>query len=328
MKRRDLLIALGAGLATPLAPFAQQQGNVRRIGVLAVRPRSTPSEPEVFQDSFLRGMRDLGYVEGKNLAIDWRFADGRLERAPALAVELVRLNPEVIVTHSTPTAKALQAATSTIPIVTNATDPVGSGLAATLSRPGGNVTGMSANAVDMSPKQVELLKSLVPGLSRAAFLSNPDNIAMAAILKSVQETADRAAIKIEILDARTSHEIEKGYLRAAQARMQAMIVGSDSFFLHQRRQFADLAVKNRIPSIFTFREHVVAGGLVSYGQDLAYTHHRLAIYVDKILKGAKPGELPIEQPTKIQLAINLKTAKALGIYVSKELVFKADEVIE
>ncbi len=327
MNRRDTLYVLLALGTAPLAR-AQQPVKIRRIGVLAVRPRSTPSEPEVFQDSFLRGMRDLGYVEGKNLAIEWRFADGQYDRLPGLAAELVKMDVEVIVTHSTPATRVLQQATRKIPIVTGLADPVADGFAASLARPGGNITGLSVIAVDVSPKHVDLLKSFVPGLSRTAFLSNPDNIAMEAILKRVQETADRVAIKIEILEARTPHEIEKGYLRAAQDRMQAMIVASDSFFLHQRRQIADLAAKNRMPSIFAFREHVVAGGLVSYGQDLASAYKYLATYVDKILKGAKPSELPFEQPTKIHVAINRKAANALRLKIPPDLLLRADEVIE
>jgi putative tryptophan/tyrosine transport system substrate-binding protein len=327
MNRRDTLYALLALGAAPRAR-AQQPVKIRRIGVLAIRPRSTPSEPEVFQDSFLRGMRDLGYLEGKNLTIDWRFADGRYERTPALAAELVRLNPEVIVTHSTPAAKALQAATNTIPIVIGVGDPVGSGFAATLARPGGNVTGLSVLAVDLSSKQMDLLKSLVPGLSRMAFLTNPDAISMKAIGKSVQVAANSAAIKVVVLEARTAHEIESSFSRAAQDRMQGMIVPSDAFFMFQRRQIAELAAKTRIPAMFSFREQVVAGGLVSYGQDLAYTYHRLATYVDKILKGAKPGELPFEQPTKIHLAINRKTANALRLTIPPDLLLLVDEVIE
>ena len=328
MKRRNLLIALGAGLATPLVALAQQPPKIRRIGALAFRSRSTPSNPEVFYDSFTRGMRDLGYVEGKNLAIEWRFADGQFDRVPGLAAELVKMNVEVVATHSTPVTKILQQATRSIPIVTGVIDPVGDGFAASLARPGGNITGVSIIAIDVSPKQIEFLKALVPGNSRIAFLKNPDNPAMAGILNNIQGIARNAGVSIVPIDARTPEEIERGFATMTRERAASVIVAADAFFMARRQQIAALASKSRIASMFAFREQVMSGGLVSYGQDLSYSLHLLATYVDKILKGAKPADLPFEQPTKIHLAINRRTAKALGLVIPQELLLRVDEVIE
>jgi putative tryptophan/tyrosine transport system substrate-binding protein len=328
--RRRLLIALGAGaLAAPLSAFAQQPGKVRRIGFLGARSRSTQSNPDVYYDAFVQGMRELGYVEGKNLVIEWRFADGKYERLPGLAAELVRLKPEVIVTHSTPATKALQQATSTIPIVTAAVgDPVGSSMAASLAHPGGNITGLSTIATDVSTKHLELLKTMVPVLSRTAVLVNPGNSSHPANLKSVQATALQLGVKVLSVDARTPEEIERGFAAMKRERADAIIILTDPFFSGQRRQVTELAARNRLPSMFEFREDVAAGGLMSYGPNLTDQYRRVATYVDKILKGAKPGDLPIEQPTTIHLAINRKTAKALGLSISEQLLLRADEVVE
>ena len=327
--RRRLLIALGAGaLTATLGAFAQPPGKVRRIGGLAVRSRSTPSNPEIFYDSFTQGMRELGYVEGKNIVIEWRFADSKFERLPGLAAELVRLNPEVIVTHSTPATEALQRATRTIPIVTNVNDPVGSGFAASLARPGGNITGMSIISADLSPKQLELLQAIVPKLSRVAVLMNPNTSSLAPVLKSVQAAGQTIGVQVLPVEARNPEEIERGFAAMRQERADALIILADAFFIAHRRQIAELAMKARIPTIAWARELVEAGGLLSYGQNLADNYRHAATYVDKILKGAKPRELPIEQPMKIHLVINRKTAKALGITIPQSLLLRADEVIE
>ena len=328
--RRKLLIAFGAGsLAAPLGAFAQQQAKVRRIGFLAVRFRSTPSNPEVYYDAFVQGMRELGYAEGKNLVIEWRFADGKVERLPDLAAELVRANVELIVTHGTQATQAAQRATSKIPIVTAAVgDPVGTGFAASLARPGGNITGLSSMTADLTAKQIEFLMTIMPKLSRVAFLVNSTNPASADYVKSAETIARQSGLKVVTLEARNPGEIERAFAAMTQARVEAVIVAADAFFLGQRRQLAELTLKNRLPSMFYYREDTLAGGLISYGQNLADHYRRAATYVDKILKGAKPGELPFEQPTRIHLAINRKTAKVLGLTVSKELLFRADEVIE
>jgi putative ABC transport system substrate-binding protein len=327
--RRRLLALIALGALPVLPSLAQQLSKVRRIGFLAVRSRSTPSNPDVYYDAFVQGMRELGYVEGKNLVIEWRFADGKFERLPDLASELVRMKVEVIVTHAGSATEALKRTTSSIPIVTAPmADPVGDGFAASLARPGGNITGLSLMNVDLAPKRFELLKLIMPGLPRAAVLVNPGNPSHPSILKSVQAAARQIGVKVLPVDARTQEEIERGFAVMRRERADAVIVLSDPFFTGQQRQFTELAARNRLPSMFSFRENVEAGGLISYGPNLADFYRRAATYVDKILKGAKPGELPIEQPTKIHLAINRKTAKALGLTIPQEFLLRADEVIE
>ncbi|MBI3374676.1 MAG: ABC transporter substrate-binding protein [Betaproteobacteria bacterium] len=236
---------------------------------------------------------------------------------------------EVIVTQGSPPVEALRRATGTIPIVSIAMgDPVASGFAASLAHPGGNITGLSLMNIDVSPKRLELLKGMVPALSRAAVLVNPGNSSHPPVLKSVQAAAQRLGVTVLPVDAHTPEEIERGFAAMARERTNAVMVLGDPFFIGQRRYITELAARNRLPSMFFFREDVEAGGLMSYGQNLADFYRRAATYVDKILKGAKAGELPIEQSTKFDLAINRKTAKALGITVSKELLFRADEVFE
>ncbi len=329
MNRRRAIAVILVAAAAPGRLLAQQQGKVRRIGYLAARSRSTPSNPDVYYDAFVQGMRELGYVEGRNLVIEWRFADGKFERLPGLAAELVRLKPEVIVTHATPAVDALKRATRAIPVVSaNLGDPLGLGFAASLARPGGNITGLSAMQVDVSPKYLELLKLMVPALSRAAVLVNPGNPAHLAFLKGVQSAAKEVGVKILLVDARNPEEIERGFAAMHREHADAGIILGDSLFIGQRGQITELAAQNRLPAMYSFREDVKAGGLMSYGLNLVDFYRHAASYVDKILKGAKPGELPIEQPTKFHLAINRKTAKALGITIPKDLLLRADEVIE
>jgi putative ABC transport system substrate-binding protein len=329
MNRRDAALSLLALGAVPLASLAQQETKVRRIGFLAARSRSTPSNPDVYYDAFTQGMRELGYLDGKNLVVEWRFADGKSERLAGLAAELVRMKVEVIATHGTPATQAAQRATSTVPIVfAAASEPIGSGFAASLARPGGNITGLSLTTVDVSPKHLELLKMMIPRLSRIAFLMNPDTSSHPAILKSVQAAAQTIGVRVLPLQARNPGEFERGFDVMKRERIEAVILAPDTFYIGQRRQYAELALKNRMPTMFSFREQVEAGGLMSYGQNLADHYRRAATYVDKILKGARPGELPIEQPTRLYLAINRKAAKALGLTISQELLLRADEVIE
>ena len=327
--RRQILAALSlATLSAALPSLAQQPDKIRRIGFLSARSRSTASNPEVY-DAFVAGMRDLGYVEGRNLIIEWRFADGKFERLPGLAAELVRMNLEAIVTHATPPAEALRQATRSIPIVfTTVNDPVSSGFAASLARPAGNLTGLSLMTVDISPKHVELLKIMMPKLSRIGVFINPGNSSHRVYLKSVQAAAQQVGIRILPVEAGTPEEIERGFAAMTRERAEAVIFAADSFYIHQRRQTAALALKSKIPSMFYTREQVEAGGLMSYGQNLSDFNRRAATYVDKILKGAKPADLPIEQPTTIHLAINRKTAKALGLIIPQEILLRADEVIE
>jgi putative ABC transport system substrate-binding protein len=327
--RRKLVMALAAvALGAPLASVAQQQGKVWRIGFLATRRRPVSFDFD-FIGPFTQGMRDLGYVEGKNLLIEWRFANGKYERLPGLAGELVRMKPEVIVSHASSPTEALKRATSSIPIViTTVADPVGSGFAASLARPGGNITGLSSMTIDVSQKRFELLKLMLPGLSRVAVLLNPATSNHIAVLKRIQAAAQQIGVKVLPVDARTPEEIERGFAAMRRERADAVIIASDSFFVGQRRQITELAARIRLPSMFAFREDVGAGGLISYGVNQGENYRRAATYVDKILKGAKPGDLPIEQPTVIHLAINRKTAKALGLMIPQELLLRADEVIE
>jgi len=329
MNRRDAVLGLVALGAVPAAAFAQQQVRIRRIGFLSVRSRPARSNPDPYFDAFMHALRELGYVEGKNLVVEWRFADGKFERLPGLAVELVGMNLEVLLTHTTPSTDALRRATNTIPIVmTSTVDPVGSGFAASLGRPGGNITGLSIMTLDLSPKILELLKVMVPALSRAIVFVNPSNPTHSTTLKRIQDAARQLGVKILPVEVRTAEEIERGFASLRRERADAVIVPADGFFTGQWRQFAELAARHRLPSINPMREFVDAGGLMSYGQNITDSYRRAAAFVDKILKGANPGELPIEQPSKIHLAINRNTAKALGITIPQELLLRADEVIE
>jgi putative ABC transport system substrate-binding protein len=327
--RRNLIVALGAGaLAASLASFAKQQGKAWRVGFLSLRSRP----PVLGSDQsgvFLQAMRDLDYIEGRNLTVEWRFADLKVERLPDLAQELVQLKVDVIVTASTPATSAAQKATSNIPIVMeNSTDPVGAGFVKSLAHPGGNITGLSNIASELSPKLLEKLRDMVPKLSRVAVLANPDNTSHAGILKSVQVSALRTGVTILSFEARNAQGIENAFSQMVQKKAGAVIVARDPLFNQQARQFADLAARNRLPTIAGIREYVEAGVLMSYGPSLADSIRRVATYVDKILKGAKPGDIPVEQPTKFELFINGKTAKALGLTIPQSLLIMADKVIE
>ena len=327
--RRKLLVVLGAGaLAAPLSSFAQRQGKVWRVGFLAGRRRPVSLDTD-FYGAFSTGMRDLGYVEGKNVVIEWRFADGQYERLPGLVAELVRLKVDVIVAAGPPVIIAAQKATTTIPIViVTGIDPVDAGFVKSLARPGGNITGISNLSGEVSPKHLEMLLTMVPKLSRVAVLVNPANSAHATMLKNVQAAAQKANVKVLPVEARTPQEIETAFSVMTKENAGAIIVGLDGLFIQQRRQIAELAVKNRLPSIATLREYVEDGGLMSYGQNFADQFRHAAVIVDKILKGAKPGDLPVEQSTKFDMVINRKTAKALGLIIPQELLVRADKVIE
>jgi putative tryptophan/tyrosine transport system substrate-binding protein len=325
MKRREILLALLGLGAAPRSSVAQQQGKVWRIGFLSSESRSNSGR----YDAFLRGMRDLGYVESKNLAMDARFAEGQAESLSRLAMDLVQSKVDVIVTAGSYAARAAKQATTSLPIVMGAaSDPVSSGLVASLARPGGNLTGLSLNAVDVSSKHIELVKSVVPKIVRVAVLTNPGIPAHLAVVKNLQAAAQQVGIRILVVDARTADEIQRGFSRIKSAGAEAVIVVIDAFFDSQRRQIVELTARNRLPSVFALRLAVEAGGLLSYGPNLEDSYRRAASYVDKILKGAKPGDLPVEQPTRFELVINLKTAKALGVAVPQSLLLSADQVIE
>ena len=324
--RREFLVALGAGalaFGAPLDAFGQQQGKVWRIGFLAVR-----QEPDL-QAALARGMSGLGYVEGKNLLIESRSADGKTERLPGLADDLLRLNVDVIVTAGTVATSAARKATDTTPIVMGGSaDPVGNGFVKSLAHPGGNITGLSTLRTDTSPKLLEMLRSVAPNLSRVAVLLNPTNTSQSILLTGVKSAAQNMSLTTLPVEVRSAPDIERAFSAISQGNAGAVIVVRDGVFLEQRRQIAELAAKNRLATISDNREFVDAGALMSYGPDLADQFRRAAGYVDKILKGAKPGDLPVEQPTKLELVINLKTAKALGLTIPQSLLLRADEVIQ
>jgi len=325
MDRRTFVASVAGGFLTvTLDAFAQQQGKVWRVGFLI----PTSSNASRYH-AFPQGMRELGYVEGRNLVIELRSAEGKFERLPDLATELVKLKPDVIVTGGSPATSAAQKATITVPIVMAATnDAVLSGFVKSLARPGGNITGISDLALDLSAKDLEILLSVMPKLSRLAVLINPGNLSLATIVKSLQTAALKTAVEILPSEARTPQEIENAFSMMIRQKAGAVFVPIDAFFIQQAGQIADLVAKYRIPSMFLAREHVEAGGLMCYGPSLNECYRQAATYVDKILKGAKPGDLPVEQPTKFELVINLKTAKALGLTIPQSVLLRAEEVIQ
>ncbi len=326
--RRKLLVALSAGaLAAPLACFAQQQrSKVARIGLL--EPTSASSSANL-REALIRGLRELGYMEGKNIIIEERWADGKYEHLPGLAAELVKMKVDVILAAGTPAVQAAQQATTTIPIVMVRTgDPVGSGLVASLSRPGRNITGLSNMSAEVASKYLELLRAAVPKLSRVTVLVNPANPIHSDLLKRVQATEKTNGVTISPVEASTASQIEAAFGAMTRERAGALIVLADPFFSSQARRIAGLAAQQRLPTMFWTRGPVESGGLMSYGQNNAEHYYRAATYVDKILKGAKPGDLPVEQATKIEFVINLKTAKAIGLTIPQQLILQADKVIE
>jgi putative tryptophan/tyrosine transport system substrate-binding protein len=295
-------------------------------GILGVQDQPS-AEPLL--SAFKQGLQEFGYVEGKNLTLPLRFADGKLERVPGLAAELVTLKVDVIVSFGTVTTSALQKATSTIPIVmANTFDPVGTGMVQTLARPGGNITGLSSLGGDIGGKHLEMLLSVASKLSRVAVLLNPGNQSNPLLLKSIQSAALKTSANILPLEARTAPEIENAFAAMTQGKAGAVIVARDGLFISQTRQISELVLKNRLPSISEQSEHAEAGGLMSYGVNQKEQFRRAATYVDKILKGAKPADLPVEQPAKFELVINLKTAKALGLTIPQSHLLRADEVIQ
>ena len=329
-RRRQLLILGAAALAVPFGSNGQRDGGLRRIGFLASRSRSTPTNPDVYYDAFADQLGKLGYVEGKNLAIEWRFADGKYERLPQLASELAKMNVEVIVTHASPGTRAAQHATRTIPIVMTAIgDPVGNGFAKSLKRPGGNITGLSLPVNDLTAKHFELLKAVMPGVSRVAVLMNPASKAtLRRELKDIQGRAKQVGIDLVAVSARTAEELRTGFSRMTRQDAEALIITGDAYYAGQAGLLAELTLTHKLPSIGWYRDHVRAGVLMSYGPDTAFLYRAAAVYVDRILKGAKPDSMPIEQPTRVHLAINRQTAKALGLIVPPDLLLRANEVID
>jgi len=326
--RRKLVIALGAGaLVAPFGAFAQQQGKVWRLGYLGNwRPDSTDSHPSV---AFLRTLRELGYVEGKNLVIEWRYADNNLDRFPGLAAELVQLKVDVILAAVPAAVKAAQKESTTIPIIMGTIgDPVGLGLIKSLARPGGNVTGPATLTGDLASKRFEMLHTMVPKLSRLAILVNPSNTTSEMDFERVQSEAQKRGLKVMRAEAQTPQEIDNAISTMVREKAGALLVLLNPLFQQQRSQIAELALKHRLPVSAGDPIYVEAGCLMSYGPSLADGFRRAAIYVDKIFKGAKPADLPVEQPTKFELVINRNTAKALGLTIPQSLLISADKVIE
>jgi len=312
-------------LATPLAAQTQPAGKIWRIGFLSVQTSS------VFQtqlNAFRQKLRDLGYVEGQTLVIEYRWAEGRYERLRAMATELAQLKVDLILTpDGTPPTLAAKAATRTIPIVFFAGDAVESGLVASLARPGGNLTGVSGLTAGLDTKRLEILKEAVPSANRVAILWNPENLTGVPQRNRIALAAETLGVEPRILEARSPSEIDNAFAVAVREQSNGMLVLADPSFTSQRKRIAGLAVRARLPLAAYFRSFAEAGALVSYGPDTTEIFRRLAVYADKILKGVKPADLPVEEPTKYELIINLKTAKALGLTIPQSVMLRADEII-
>jgi putative ABC transport system substrate-binding protein len=324
--RREFLVAGGAGLCVLASPLAAQQppGRIARIG------RLSPASDDTRNFKVLqRGLESLGWIEGRNIVMEDRFADGRSDRLPGLAAELVRLKVDVIVAGATNSALAAKSQTATIPIVmVMGGDPVASGLANSLAHPGGNVTGVTALGQELSVKRIELLKEAVPGLARVAILSNPTFPDSGPTVKELQGAAQALGLQLQVVEVSDPARFEKAFAAIGAGHAKALMVLPDGMFNARRGKIVELAAKSRLPTMYGLLEFVEAGGLMFYGASLPDMYARAAIYVDRILKGAKPSELPIERPTKFDLVINMRTAKAVGIKIPQSILARADKVIE
>ena len=320
------IIALLSALLGTAA--AQPAGKVPRVGHLTPWSDSDPGRQRGLE-AFRQGLRELGYVEGQTIVIESRSAEGKDDRLPALAADLVRSKVDVIVAASGAATRAVLQTSRTIPVVMSlVNDPVGSGLIASLARPGGNVTGLTIMAPDLFGKRLQLLKEVVPKVSRVALLRNPDNPADTAMLREAEAAARALGVQLQPLEARNPQEIEGAFAAMIRERAGALLMLSDAIFFTQRRQIAELAAKGRLPSILGTNEYPDAGGLMAYGPNLADLDRRAATFVDRILKGARPGDLPVELPTKFDLVINLRTAKAIGLTIPPSLLQRADRIID
>ena len=331
MDRRAFIGTLTGGLlAAPLAAEAQQAAKIARIGYLSPNLATSPH----LREAFRQGLRDLGYVEGRNLVIEYRSAEGKRERLPALAAELVALKVDVIVTEAGNTVVPLAAkqATRTLPIVfASAADPVGSGLVTSLARPGGNVTGLSNLTAELIGKRLELLTQAVPGVGQVAVLWLPGALGERTekeMLTEAEVAARGLGVRLQFVETRDPADFDRAFSDMTRARAGALTLLPSNMFVREHRRLVDLAARHRLPTVYALREFVDAGGLMSYAASLTDSSRRAATYVDKILKGAKPGDLPVEQATKFELVINLKTAKALGLTIPPSLLQQADQVIE
>jgi putative tryptophan/tyrosine transport system substrate-binding protein len=319
--RREFITLLGGAVAWPLAARAQTPSRLWKIGVLA-------NEPWPPLEGLRHGLRDLGYVEGKSHRFEYRFAQGRAERFPVLASELVNLPVDLIVAWGTPASLAAHKATGTIPIAMSAGDPIGAGIVSSLARPGGNVTGLSVQMAEQEGKRLELLKKLLPSFSRVAVLSNPSNPYCVIAVREARLGATALGLQLDLVDVSDSRDLDDAFLTLSRTRPDAVLVVADPFLAGERARIAEQMIKMRLPSVYSYHENVVAGGLMTYTTNYYDIFRREGLFIDKIFKGSKPGDLPIQQPTKFDLVINLRTAKALGLTVPPSLLALADEVIE
>jgi ABC-type uncharacterized transport system substrate-binding protein len=326
IKRREFIASLGAAVIARAVPASAQQSSPGLVGFLNAGAAATLKQE---LDAFHDGLRNLGHVQGRDLRFEYRFADGHLDRLPALAAELVRLNPAVIVSAPVPANQVLAKATSTIPIVmASGADPVGFGLVKSLAHPGGNITGLTNFAEQLASKQLDLIRELLPRSARLAVLLNVANPLHVPQWQETQAAAAQVAVALVPFELRDADQLDEAFARFVHEQADALLVPPDVTLTTHRRRIASLAVTAKLPTVFFIRQSAVDGGLISYGPNPVENYRRAASYVDKILKGAKPGDLPIERPTRFELVINLKTAKALGLAVPPTLLARADEVIE
>jgi putative tryptophan/tyrosine transport system substrate-binding protein len=325
MRRREFLGVLGGATAWPLAALAQQPGKLPTIGFLGANSAAAQSE---LTAALTQRLRELGWIEGRTVAIEYRWAEGRSERLTELAAELVQLKVDVILTHNTPPVLAAKQATSVIPIVfATAADPVGTGIVASLARPGGNVTGLSTEATDLAGKRIELLREVVPGLHRLAILANPDNPYVALEVREAQAAARTLGLEVALFEIRRAEDIAPAF-EGVKGRAEALYILADALIFTHRLRINTLALGARLPTMHSLREYVEASGLISYGPNWTDQWRRAADYIDKILRGAKPADIPVEQPTRFNLIVNLTTAKALGLTIPETFLLRANELIE
>ena len=327
MRRREFIALFGSAAFTgPLVALAQPDGRLRRVGFLTAA--SIPVFSSLY-DAFVQGMRELGYEEHKDFIMEVRSAEGHYERFPEIARELVEKKSDVLLTAVAAAIHYLQQATTTVPIVmVYSTDPIKNGFVASLSHPAGNITGLIGSSDDTTPKQLELLRTLAPNASRIGILGNPASPTFDAVVKSARANAEKGNFSVLPIEVHSAEEFDDAFLQFRKEKVDALLVAAEAVFFNHRTEIAQLAIRNRLPSIFSQREYAVSGGLMSYGENLSDFFHRAAFFVDKIFKGANPGDIPVEQPTRCHLTINRKTADALGLTIPSQLYIFADDVIE
>jgi putative tryptophan/tyrosine transport system substrate-binding protein len=327
MRLIGLVVVLTVGLlAAPFAAEAQPAGKAHRIGFLG---NSTAALEANLVGPFREGLRELGYVEGQNIAIEYRWAEGKYERFPSLIAELLAQRVEVIVTAGTPATQAVKKATTSVPLVmVGVGDPVASGIVVSLKRPGGNITGVTSIGDETQGKRLELLREILPTASSIAVLSNPENQSNGPVLNELRAAAKILGMKVQVFDVKTAGDLEEAFKAIVRARPGALQVMGDRLFLHNRQRIVDFATKQHLPAVAVHPELVEAGGLFSFGPSYPGMHRRAAYFVDRILKGMKPADLPVERPTKFEFVINLKTAKALGLTIPQSVLARADQLIE